>query len=75
MKPIGVICDDTDAFVLLAYFYQILTSHANVSMQATNGEQNIVDMDLSVKPSKEIIPSIRAAHAASDCDIWHHIMM
>ena len=41
---------------------------ANVFMQETSGEQRIVDIGLTVKVSKEIIPSTLAAHAASGCD-------
>ena len=37
-------------------------------MQATSGERSIVDIGLTVKANKEIIPSIPAAHAASGCD-------
>ena len=58
IKSISVICDDTDAFVLLAYFYQKLASHANVSMYVASGEHSIVDIDFTVKHSKETIPSI-----------------
>ena len=68
IKSIGVICDKTDVFVLLVFFYQKLGLQANVFMQATGGERSIVDIDLTVKANKEIIPSILAAHAASGCD-------
>ena len=37
-------------------------------MQETSGERSIFDIGLTVKASKEIIPSILAAHAASGCD-------
>ena len=41
---------------------------ANVFMQETSGERRIVDIGLTVKVNKEIIPSTLAAHAASGCD-------
>ena len=68
IKTICVICDNTDVFVLLAYFYQKLGLQANVFMQKTSGKWSIVDIGLTVKTNKEIIPSILAAHAASGCD-------
>ena len=68
IKSNSVICNYTDDFVLLAYFYQKLGLQANVFMQATNGEWSIVDRGLTIKASKEIIPRILAAHAASGCD-------
>ena len=37
-------------------------------MQATSGEQSIVDIGLTVNTNNEIIPSILAAKAASGCD-------
>ena len=68
IKSICVICDDTDAFVLLVFFYQKLGVQANVFLQATSDEGNIADKGVTVKANKEIIPSILAAHAASGCD-------
>ena len=44
-------------------------------MQATSGEWSIVDIDLTVKANKEIIPSILTAHAAQAAILWHHIMV
>ena len=37
-------------------------------MQATSGEQSIIDIGLTVKANKKIIPSILVAHAASGCN-------
>ena len=37
-------------------------------MQANRGERSIVDIGLTVKASKEIIPSVQAAHVVSGCD-------
>ena len=37
-------------------------------MQTTSGEWSIVNIGLTVKANKEIIPSISAAHSASGCD-------
>ena len=68
IKSIYVIYDNTNIFVLFAYFYQKLDLQANVFIQATSGEQSIVDIDFTVKVNKEIIPGILAAHAASGCD-------
>ena len=44
--------------MLLTYFYQKLNLLANFVMQATSGEQNIVDIGLKVKVNQEIISSI-----------------
>ena len=37
-------------------------------MQATSGEQSIVDIGLTSKVNKKIILSILTAHAASGCN-------
>ena len=68
IKSVCVVCDDTDAFVILVFFYQKLGVQANVFMQETSGEWSIVDIGLTVKVNKEIIPGTLAAHAASGCD-------
>ena len=68
ITSICVFCDDTDVFVLLVFFYQKLGVQVNVFLQATSGERSIVDKGVTVKANKEIIPSILAAHAASNCD-------
>ena len=39
-----------------------------VYLQVTSGEQSIVDIGLTVKANKEIIPSILAAHVTSGCN-------
>lgn len=54
--------------MLLVYFYQKLGLQTNVFIKATSDDQSLVDICLTVKANKEIIPSTLAAHAASSCD-------
>ena len=67
IRSVCVISNSTYIFVLLAYIYQKLGLQANVFMQVTSSEQNIVDIGLTIKTNKETIPSIAI--------LWHHIMV
>ena len=58
----------TQMFLCFCIFYQKLCLQAIVFMQATSGEQSIIDIGLTVKAKKKIIPSILVAHAASGCN-------
>ena len=65
IKSVCVVCDDTDAFVILVFFYQKLGVQANVFMQETSDERSIVDIGPTIRANKEIIPS-----TSSTCCIW-----
>ena len=49
-----IICDDTDVFVLLLYFYWKLQIEADVLMEATSGNRNIIDIKQSVCKNKDL---------------------
>ena len=55
-------------FLCFLYFLSEIGLTSQCFMQTTSGEQSILDIGLTVKTNKEIIPSIPAAHAASRCD-------
>ena len=68
LEKVQIICDDTDVFVLLLYFYWKLQIEADVLMEATSGNRNIIDIKQSVCKNKDIVQSLLAAHAVSGCD-------
>ena len=67
-KWICVVCDDTDVFILLVYFYHKLGLDTKVYIQATNDERDVLDIGSSIINCQNIIPSVLSAHAPSGCD-------
>ena len=55
-------------FLCFLYFLSEIGLTSQCFMQTTCGDQSILDIGLTVKANKEIIPSIPTAHAASSCD-------
>ena len=65
---IRVICDDTDVFVLLMYFYHSLGLTCALTMESTGCERALIDIGASVEKHKDIIPYLPGAHALTGCD-------
>ena len=65
---VGVICDDTDVFVLLVYFLHKFQVTNSVLMEATHGERTLIDINATVAKYKEVIPSLLPLHALTGCD-------
>ena len=67
-STIKVVCDDTDVFVLLTYFYREKGLTANVFLEATGSTKSVIDIGKTVDCHKDIIPSLLAGHALTGCD-------
>ena len=65
---IRVICDDTDVFVLLIYFYHSLGLTCTLTMESTGCERALIDIGASVEKHKDISPYLPGAHALTGCD-------
>ena len=65
---VHVVCDDTDVFALLAYFFRKLNITADIEMLPTDRSRNIVDISKTVESNIDLIASLLAAHALSGCD-------
>ncbi|MES9884040.1 MAG: hypothetical protein ABW185_24600 [Sedimenticola sp.] len=65
---VQVLCDDTDVFVLLVYFYWSLHMSCQVILEGTHKDRTLIDIQKTVRQHKEIIPSLISAHALSGCD-------
>jgi len=67
---IKMICDDTDVFVLLIYFYLEEKMTVNISTESPCAGRTVpvVDIRRTALKHKDIIKYIPAAHALSGCD-------
>lgn len=65
---IHVMCDHTDVFVLLLYYYHKYQMTNDVYMVPFKSGRAIVDIKATVAKHCSIIPSFPAAHALSGCD-------
>lgn len=68
VDSIKVVCDDTDVFVLLMYFYVTEKLACNVYMENTSAPKVVIDIRASVDNNKVLICNLPAAHALSGCD-------
>ena len=68
VHDIIVICDDTDVFILLMHFCNQQNLKCSLIMEATSSERVSVDIQASVKKSKDIVPHLLAAHGLTGCD-------
>ena len=64
---VKVVSDDTDVFVLLAYFYNSLQSKADILMENTSGSR-LIDIRKTVEKHKKIIDVLPASHALTGSD-------
>ena len=66
---VHVVCDDTDAFALLTYFFWKLNITADIKMVPTDRSRNAVDINKTVESNIDLVLSLLAAHALSGCNI------
>ena len=67
-KNVALVCDDTDVFVLLLYFYLQKQLSCFCFMEATSTVRATIDIAATVQRHSAIIPQLLAAHALSGCD-------
>ena len=67
-QNITVICDDTDVFVLLLYYYCVRDLSAAVLMEGTSPQRALENIGETVKKYRDILPNLLAAHALTGCD-------
>ena len=68
-QNIEVICDDTDVFILLLFFYAQQQLTCGVTMRSTNSSHmKILDVQATVNENKDIVNQLLPAHALSGCD-------
>ena len=72
LQVVHIICDDTDVFALLVYFYWKMQLDAEVLMLPTDTNRKVTDIKKSVEANLNIVPSLLAAHALSGCDTTGH---
>ena len=65
---IKVVCDDTDVFVLLMYFYLTENMTVNVSMESPCAGRTIIDIRQTALKQKHIAKYLPAVHALTGCD-------
>ena len=70
---IKVICDDTDVFVLLMYFYNERCLSCIVTMESPIACSSVIDIGASVAHHKEVVNHLPAAHALTGCDTVSYI--
>ena len=68
-RCVKVICDDTDVFLLLMYFYYKYKMNCNLLMEGTSGDRTVISIPESVaKLENNVVDSLLAMHALSGCD-------
>ena len=67
---VKVICDDTDVFILLMYFYhqQKVSRLSTVLLESTGSTRSIICIGSTVKIHEEIVPYLPAANRLTGCD-------
>ena len=64
---VHVVCNDTDVFASLRYFFWKLNITADITMLPTTS-RNAFDVNKTVESDTNLIPSLLAAHALSGCN-------
>lgn len=67
-RNISIICDDTDVFLLLSYFYSKHNLTINLIMEPTSAGRTVTDIKKTAETHDMILGSVLAAHALSGCD-------
>ena len=67
-NSISVICDDTDVFLLLTYYYTHSNLKCNLLMEGTSPKRAVIDIAATAKAHAGIVPQLLAAHALPECD-------
>ena len=68
VECIKVICDDTDVFILLMHFCNQQNVDCSIIMEATSSERVSVDIQASIKKSRDILPHVLVAHGLTSYD-------
>jgi len=55
VKSIRVICDDTDVFVLLMYFFYTLGLSCMLTMESTGSQRTLIDIGASVENRRQLL--------------------
>ena len=70
---ISILCDDTDVFALLLYYYVHCHLTCTLTMESTSSNRMLVDIAATSKKHGPIISQLLAAHAISGCDTVGHM--
>ena len=65
---VRIICDDTDVFVILMYFYFILEFKFELTMESLRKDRAVINIGDSIEKHKDITLGLLAFHALSGCD-------
>jgi hypothetical protein len=63
-----VVCDDTDVFALLLFFYLSEKLESSMTMQSPINGRSSIDIKETAHKHADIVPSILALHALTGCD-------
>jgi hypothetical protein len=67
-KNISVVCDDTDVFVLLLYYYWTCGLADVLIMESPIRGKSVIDIAKTVQKHEDIVEGLLAAHALTGCD-------
>ena len=73
MISIKAICDDTDVFVLLMYFYNEKCRSCIVIMESPIACRSVIDIGASAAQHKEVVKQLPKDHALTGCDTVSYI--
>ena len=62
-----IISDDTDVFALACHYFPLDRSDVIVKMEPTKACRTVTDIGETARKHESIIPSLRAAHALTEC--------
>ena len=63
-----VLCDDTDVFALLVYFFSMEQLHSSMMMESPIHGRSCIDIKETARQHDAIIPAILPLHALTGCD-------
>ena len=69
--PITIVCDDTDVFILLLYFYKIKSISGEVLLEATSTKRTLISIHNTIQKLERqgfSIEDILPLHALMGCD-------
>ena len=73
VSNISVICDDTDVFILLLYFYNQAKLICTVTMESPIAGRCAIDIKATAKKHTGITDFLPGAHALSGCDTTSYL--
>ena len=65
---IHIVCDDTDVFMLLVYFYSSEDLRSDVFMVPTRTSRSAVNIGATAKEQEDIAKYLLPMHALTGCD-------